>query len=119
MQVLEHEHRGTRIRYLGHERVEHLVGATAALHKLLERAAGLPRHVDKWPQRGRREQCLAGTPEHTRRRAPRLAEPPDHGSLSYTRLASHQYQPPLPRALHLAEQVLKPSERDGALNQLR
>ena len=71
-----------------------------AFHELQEAVAGCPRDVGERPQRARREQCIAVTPEHASGRPhlvaetakderlpdPRLARDKDDAASTFTRV---------------------------------
>ena len=93
MQVLEHEHRRRSAPQLADEGAHDVVGLGAGGHDFRELAAGELGDVEQRPQRTRREQRLAGTPEKPRPVAVLFAEPPQERGLSYSGLTGNQHEP--------------------------
>ena len=74
--ILEHHDRRHLPAELTHQRSHDLVAPAATRHKLLELTAGELGDVEKRPQRTRREQGVASTPQDSRRPTTIIAKAP-------------------------------------------
>jgi hypothetical protein len=115
--VLEHKHRRGPRAQLVRQRRHHLVRHRPTRHDRLDLTPRPFGDTEKRPQRARREQRVAGTPEDPHRLAALVAEPPHEGRLADPGLAPDQQHLPTRAALDGLQAIDQHGQLGGALEQ--
>jgi hypothetical protein len=89
-----------------------------ALHELLELPAGALGYVEKGAERPRREQRIAGSPQHARVAWVVVAETPQERGLPDAGLSTHENETPTGAALHGVHGLAQQRKLVAALEQL-
>ena len=115
--VLEHENRRRALLEHTPNRRGDLVGNGAAFDGVRHVAARRLRNIDERPERTRREQHVARSPQNASRAVSVIAEFPNQGRLADAGLAGHQHHPTGAAIDHVRETSRQRGELLGPLQQ--
>jgi hypothetical protein len=117
--IVENEDRRRPLLEQAPDRGRDLVRNGFPLHGVRQVAARYVRNVEQRPERARREQHVAGTPQRASGTHSLIAEPLDHGRLADPGIAGNECHATAARLDHRREHFRQRRELLGTLKQLR